>query len=163
MTLLAAAGLVFVAVVAVFLWRAGEEPVSALAMPEVRPAPGVFEEEQREAAEELAGIRVGSFERPEDVPGYEILEKTPTESLGARSAQLVVDTRSRGREAFTLITRDLKARYAGYDVVSVEFTDTSEVLDYYGGAIIVNTAIGARNAGFYYAPPPTGYLVRAED
>ena len=108
----------------------------------------------------LAKIRVGSFERPEGVPGYELLEETSSEADGARSAQLVVDTRSRGRENFTLITRDLKARYAGYDVVSVEFTDTSEVLDYHGGAIIVNTALGARNAGFYYAPPSKGYLVR---
>lgn len=137
--------------------------MSALATPEVRAAPGVFDKEQREAALALAQIRVGSFERPEDVPDYEILEKTPTESLGARSAQLVVDTRSRGLKAFTLITRDLKARYAGYDVVSVEFTDTSKVLDYYGGAIITNTAIGARNAGFYYAPPPSGYVVRVAD
>jgi hypothetical protein len=126
----------------------------------VRPAPGVFEEAQRRASRELAEIRVGSFERPGDVPGYEVLEETPVESDGARSAQLVVDTRSRGREDFTLITRDLKARYAGYDVVSIEFTDTSEVLDYHGGAIIVNTAIGARNAGFYYAPPSEGYYVR---
>jgi hypothetical protein len=144
----------------VLVWRAGEGPVSALETPDVRPAPGVFDEERREASELLAGIRVGSFERPEDVPDYEILEKTPTESLGARSAQLIVDTRSRGREDFTLITRDLKARYAGHDVVSVEFTDTSEVLDYHGGAIIVNTALGARNAGFYYAPPSEGYFVR---
>jgi hypothetical protein len=151
-----------VAVTAVLLWRACEGPVSALETPEVRPAPEVFEEAQRRASQELAGIRVGSFERPEGVPDYVILEKTPTESLGARSAQLVVDTRSRGQEAFTLITRDLKARYADYDVVSVEFTDTSEVLDYYGGAIIVNTAIGGRNAGFFYAPPPTGYFVRVE-
>jgi hypothetical protein len=112
---------------------------------------------------ELAGIRVGSFERPERVPDYEILEKTPTESLGTRSAQLVVDTRARSRKDFTLITRDLKARYADYDVVSLEFTDTSEVLDYHGGAIITNTALGARNAGFYYAPPPSGYLVRVAD
>ena len=161
--MLGAAALLFVATVAVLLWRAVEEPVSALAMPEVRPAPEVFEEEQREAAKELAAIRVGSFERPEDVPGYQVLEKTPTESLGARSAQLVVDTHSRGREAFTLITRDLKARYASYDVVSVEFTDTSEVLDYYGGAIIVNTALGSRNAGFIYAPPRKGYYVRVEN
>ena len=126
----------------------------------MRQAPGVFEEEQREAAMELAHIRVGSFERPRDVPDYEILQKLPTESLGARSAQLVVDTHSRSSEDYTLITRDLKARYAGYDVVSIEFTDTSVVLDYHGGAIIVNTALGARNAGFYYAPPNDGYLVR---
>jgi hypothetical protein len=84
-----------------------------------RPTPRVFEKEQYEAAKELAGIWVGSFERPEDVPGYQVLEKTPTESLGTRSAQLVVGTHSRGREAFTLITRDLMARYAGYDVIRV--------------------------------------------
>lgn len=111
----------------------------------------------------LASVRVGSFKRPEEVPGYELLEETSTEADGARSAQLIVDTRSRGREDFTLITRDLKARFAGYDVASVEFTDTSEVLDYHGGAIIVNTALGARNAGFYYAPPSEGYLVRVVD
>jgi hypothetical protein len=74
-----------------------------------------------------------------------------------------VDTRSRGPEELTLITRDLKARYAGYDIVSVEFTDTSEVLDYHGGAVIVNTALGSRNAGFIYAPPSEGYYVRVED
>jgi hypothetical protein len=113
------AALLVVAAVAVLLWRAVEEPVNALAMPEGRPTPRVFEEEQYEAAKELARIRLGSFERPEDVPGYQVLEKTPTESLGTRSAQLVVGTHSRGREAFTLITRDLMARYAGYDVIRV--------------------------------------------
>jgi hypothetical protein len=163
MTLLGVAVLVSVAAIAVLLWRAGEGPVSALETPEVRQAPGVFEVAQRRASQELAEIRVGSFERPGSVPGYEVLEETPAESAGARSALLVVDTLSRGREDFTLITRDLKARYAGYDVVSVEFTDTSEVLDYHGGAIIVNTALGARNAGFYYAPPSEGYVVRVVD
>jgi hypothetical protein len=147
----------------VLLWRVGEGPVSALETPYVRPAPGIFDQEQREASEDLAEIRVGSFERPEVVPGYEVLEERAAEADGGHSAQLVVDTRSRGREDFTLITRDLKARYSGYDVVSVEFTDTSEVLDYHGGAIIVNTALGARNAGFYYAPPSEGYLVRPVD
>jgi hypothetical protein len=129
----------------------------------VRPAPGVFEEAQRRASRELAGIRVGSFERPEAVPAYEVLEKTPDDGAGTRSARLLVDTRSRGPEELTLITRDLKARYAGHDIVSVEFTDTSEVLDYHGGAVIVNTALGSRNAGFIYAPPSEGYYVRVED
>jgi hypothetical protein len=155
--------LVFVVAVVVLVWRAGEGPISALETPELRPAPGLFDEEDRELARELGELRVGSFERPEAVPGYEILEETPREGDGARSAQLLVDTRSHGREGFTLITRDLKARYGGYDVVSVEFTDTSEVLDYNGGAIIVNTALGSRNAGFIYAPPEEGYLVRVED
>jgi hypothetical protein len=160
-TVLGAAVLVFAAI-AVLSWRAGEEPISALETPEVRAAPGVFDEGDRDLAQALAELRVGNFERPEAVPRYEIMEKTPTES-GARSAQLVVDTRSRGRGDFTLITRDLKARFAGYDVVSVEFTDTSEVLDYHGGAIIVNTALGARNAGFIYSAPEEGYSVSVED
>jgi len=160
---LGAAALLFVAAAAVFAWLPGEQPISALKTPEVRAAPGVFDQDNRDLAQALAGFRVGSFERPEAVPRYEILEKTPTEGDGTRSTQLVVDTRSRGREDFTLITRDLKARYAGYDVVSVEFTDTSELLDYHGGAIIVNTALGSRNAGFIYAPPRKGYYVRVEN
>ena len=161
--MLGAAALLFVAAVAVFAWLPGEQPISALKTPEVRAAPGVFDQDNRDLAQALAGFRVGSFERPEAVPRYEILEETPTEGDGTRSTQLVVDTRSRGRGDFTLITRDLKARYAGYDVVSVEFTDTSELLDYHGGAIIVNTALGSRNAGFIYAPPRKGYYVRVEN
>jgi hypothetical protein len=160
---LGAAALLLVGAVAVFAWLPGERPISALKTPEVRAAPGVFDQDSRDLARALAGFRVGSFERPEAVPRYEILEETPTGGDGTRSTQLVVDTRSRGREDFTLITRDLKARYAGYDVVSVEFTDTSELLDYHGGAIIVNTALGSRNAGFIYAPPEEGYYVRVEN
>ena len=161
--MLGAAALLFVAAVAVFAWLPGEQPISALKTPEVRAAPGVFDQDNRDLARTLAGFRVGSFERPEAVPRYEILEEMPAEGDGTRSTQLVVDTRSRGRGDFTLITRDLKARYAGYDVVSVEFTDTSELLDYHGGAIIVNTALGSRNAGFIYAPHEEGYYVRVED
>ncbi len=158
-TPLRVAALVLVAAVAVLLWRVGEEPVRALRMPELRPAPGIFEEPQRVSE----GIRIGSFERPEGVPAYEILDEIPTGSEGTRSAQLLVDTRSRSQEDFTLITRDLKTRYAGYDVVSIEFTDSSVVLDYHGGAIIVNTPVGARHAGFIHAPPNEGYYVRVAD
>ena len=158
-SLLRVAALVLVAAVAVFLWRAGEEPVRALKTPELRPAPEIFEKPQRVPG----GIRIGSFERPEDVPAYEILDEISTGSDGARSALLLVDTRSRSQEDFTLITRDLKARYADYDFVSIEFTDSSVVLDYHGGAIIVNTPVGARHAGFVYAPPNEGYYVRVAD
>src|SRR3712207_9509685 len=105
-------------------------------------------------------MRIGSFERPEDVPAYEILEKTPTGSDGARSARLLVDTRSRSQEDFTLITRDLKARYAEYDVVSVEFTDVSAVLHYNNGAGYVNTTLAAPPPGFFFSPPPAGYSLR---
>ncbi len=165
--LLRVAVLVFVVAIAVLLlfWRAGEEPIHALETPALRPAPEVFEasqpaSEQGGAFEEL---RVGSFERPEDVPAYEILEERPTGSEGVRSARLLVDTRSRSQEDFTLITRDLKARYADYDLVSVEFTDVSVMIDYHGGAIIVNTPVGSQRAGFIFGPPSQGYYVKAAD
>ena len=157
--------LVFVAGVGVLLWRAGEEPIRALETPALRPAPDIFEGARpvSERAREFEEMRIGSFERPEEVPGYEILEEIPTGGDGARSALLLVDTRSRSQEDFTLITRDLKARYADYDFVSVEFTDSSVVLDYQGGAIIVNTPLGSSRAGFFYAPPSEGYYVKADD
>jgi hypothetical protein len=160
--LLRVALLVLIVAIAVLFWRVGEEPIHALKTPELRPAPEIFEEARR-VPEELEEIRIGSFERPEDVPAYEILEERPTGSDGARSAQLLVDTRSRSQEDLTLITRDLKARYADYDLVSVEFTDSSVVLDYHGGAVIVNTPVGSQHAGFIYAPPSKGYYVRAAD
>jgi hypothetical protein len=161
--LLRVAILVFVVVVGALLWRAGGEPIQALKTPALRPAPGIFEAPQPASARggDFEELRLGSFERPEGVPAYEILEEWPTGSDDARSARLLVDTRSRSQEDFTLITRDLKARYADYDVVSVEFTDVSVVLGYNGGAIIVNTPLGAQRAGFIHAPPIEGYYVRA--
>ena len=69
-------------------------------------------------------IRIGYFEPPEEVPAYEILEEKPIERYGAKAARLLVDTRARSEEDYTLITRDLKSRYAGLDALSVEFTDT---------------------------------------
>jgi hypothetical protein len=163
--LLRVAILVFVVVVGALLWRAGGEPIQALKTPALRPAPGIFEAPQPASARggDFEELRLGSFERPEGVPAYEILEEWPTGSDGARSARLLVDTRSRSQEDFTLITRDLKARYADYDVVSVEFTDTSVVLDYQGGSVIVNTPAGSQRAGFIFAPPSEGYYVRAAD
>jgi hypothetical protein len=157
--------LVFVVVVAILLWRAGEEPIHALKMPALRPAPEIFEAPQpaSERGGDFEEHRVGSFERPEGVPAYEILEERPTGSDGVRSARLLVSTRSRSQKDFTLITRDLKARYADYDFVSVEFTDVSVVLDYHGGAVIVNTPLGSQRAGFIFAPPNEGYYVRAAD
>jgi hypothetical protein len=152
-------------VAAILLWRAGGGPIHALKMPELRQAPEILEAPRpaSEGSGDFGELKVGSFERPESVPAYEILEYVSTGSDGARSARLLVDTRSRSEEDFTLITRDLKARYADYDVVSVEFTDTSVVLDYQGGAIIVNTPFGAQRAGFIHAPPNEGYYVRAAD
>ena len=152
-------------VAAILLWRAGGGPIHALKMPELRQAPEILEASRpaSEGGGNFEDLRLGSFERPEGVPAYQILEEMPTGSDGARSAQLLVDTRSRSQEDFTIITRDLKARYADYDVVSVEFTDVSAVLDYNGGAVIVNTTLGAQRAGFIFAPPNEGYYVRAAE
>jgi hypothetical protein len=161
--LLRVAVLVFVVVVAILLWRAGEEPIQALKMPALRPAPEILQPASERGGDQFEELRVGSFERPEGVPAYEILDERPTGSDGVRSARLLVDTRSRSQEDFTLITRDLKARYADYDFVSVEFTDVSVVLDYHGGAVIVNTIIGSQRAGFIFAPPSEGYYVRAAE
>jgi hypothetical protein len=155
----------FLLALAVLLWRAGEEPIPALEMPALRPAPEVFEASQpvSERGGTFEELRVGSFERPEEVPAYEILEERPTGGDGIRSARLLVDTRSRSQEDFTLIARDLKARYADYDFISVEFTDISVMIDYHGGAVIVNTPIGSQRAGFIFGPPSGGYYVRAAD
>jgi hypothetical protein len=163
--LLRVAVLVFVVVVAILLWRAGGGPIHALKTPTLRPAPEVLQVSRPASGGggNFEELRLGSFERPKGVPAYEILEEMPTGSDGARSARLLVDTRSRSQEDFTLITRDLKARYADYDVVSVEFTDVSAVLDYNGGAVIVNTTLGAQRAGFIFAPPNEGYYVRAAE
>jgi hypothetical protein len=161
--LLRVAVLVFVVVVAILLWRAGEEPIQALKMPALRPAPEILQPASERGGDQFEELRVGSFERPEGVPAYEILDERPTGSDGVRSARLLVDTRSRSQKDFTLITRDLKARYADYDFVSVEFTDVSVVLDYHGGAVIVNTIIGSQRAGFIFAPPSEGYYVRAAE
>ena len=79
-------------------------------------------------------------------------------------------------EEFVLIARDLKARYFDYDAVSVEFTDTEDLLfynddpitrdllAYYGGALIFNTYDGVYYLGYVYAPPNMdGYEVSAAD
>jgi hypothetical protein len=163
--LLRVAVLVFVVVVAALLWWAGEAPIRALKTPALRPAPEILEAPRpaSEGGRDFEELKLGGFERPQRVPAYEILEEWPTGSDGARAARLLVDTRSRSQEDFTLITRDLKARYADYDVVSVEFTDVSVVLGYNGGAIIVNTPLGAQRAGFIHAPPSEGYYVRAAE
>jgi hypothetical protein len=176
------------AAVSFFAVRLAEEPVRALQKPEVRPAPGASEtagdsgsegdDAGRQAPEE-GDLKIGSFEAPESVPDYEILEERVVERDGARAVRLLVDTRSRAEAAFVLITRDLKARYSDYDAVSVEFTDTEDLLFYdgdeldpltrdvlanYGGALIFNTYDGVYYIGYVYGPPNMdGYYVKAAD
>jgi hypothetical protein len=172
--------LVFVAVV-FFAVRQADEPVRAIQRPEVHPAPEVLEKaggpQGRDApvqTPDADDLKIGDFEAPEHIPDYDILEESPDERDGARAARLLVDTRSREEEDFVLIARDLKSRYSDYDAVSVEFTDTEDVLfynddpvtrdllKYYGGALIFNTYDGADYLGYIYGPPNMeGYYVKA--
>ena len=176
--------LAFVAVV-FFAARLFEEPVRALQEPEVRQAPealktaGVSGGRGGDAVgsgTDGGDLKIGSFETPEHVPEYEVLEKTLDSRDGARAVRLLIDTRVREEEYFVLIARDLKSRYSDYDAVSVEFTDTEDLLfynddprtrdllAYYGGALIFNTYDGALYLGYIYGPPNRdGYYVRAAD
>ena len=144
-----------------------------LETPALRAAPTIAQATQPEpdrtaeaeaATEEYADIRIGSFEKPEQVPEYEILESLPADRDGANATRLLVDTRSRSEEDFTLIARDLKARYSNYDAVSAQFTDTSDLFDYNGVALIFNTPAGAYYMGFIFGPPNNrGYYVKATE
>ncbi len=176
--------LVLVAVV-FFAAQLAEEPVRALQKPEVRLAPEAFEKavasgaQGRDAvgpAPDLGDLKIGDFEAPERVPDYEVLEESFDTRDGARAARLLIDTRSRGEEEYVPIARDVKHRYSDYDAVSVEFTDTEDVLFYnddpltrdllvhYGGALIFNTYEGAYYLGYIYGPPNMeGYYVKAAD
>ncbi|HVF02177.1 MAG TPA: hypothetical protein VNA27_12715 [Rubrobacteraceae bacterium] len=106
-------------------------------------------------------IRIGDFEPPEEgVPEYEIIEETPVERDGAEAVRLLVDTLARSEEDYTLITRDIKSRYAELDAASIEFTDTTRILSYNGGAAIFNTPCGSDYIGYVYRPPNNeGYRV----
>ena len=79
-------------------------------------------------------VSIGSFRRPDDVPDYEILESYRSRRDGAHGATLTVDTRATKEADLTLVARDIKARYADLDSVSVEFIDSKHFLDYRGGA-----------------------------
>jgi hypothetical protein len=177
-----AAALVLALVAVVFFAaRLAEEPVQALQKPEVRPAPGIFEKAQGAhgavgSGSDVGDLKIGSFEAPKRVPDYEVLEERSDRRNGARAARLLIDTRSREEVEFVLIARDVKSRYSDYDAVSVEFTDTEDVLFYnddpltrdllvhYGGALIFNTYKGAYYLGYIYGPPNMdGYYVKAAD
>lgn len=164
-----------------FAARLAEEPVQALQKPEVRPAPEAFEKASGAQGavgpgSDVGDLKIGSFEAPERVPEYEILEERSARRDDVRAARLLIDTRSREEEEFVLIARDLKSRYFDYDAVSVEFTDTEDLLfynddpitrdllAYYGGALIFNTYDGVYYLGYVYAPPNMdGYEVSAAD
>ena len=166
--------LVLFAVASVFSTAcASEERISVVHTPELRAVPAIAEVE-RASGPAISGdgtgivniseIRIGSFERPDktSIPEYEVLEREPADRNGAHAVRLLVDTRARTEADYEVIARDLKAKYAGYDAISVEFTDTQDVFDYNGAALIFNTPDGAYYMGYIYGPPNTkGYYVRA--
>jgi hypothetical protein len=181
-----AAALILAFVVVLFAVRLAQEPVRALHKPDVRPAPDAFKSVGTSRAEggDAAGSasdevepKIGNFEAPKYVPDYKILEKNLDSRDGAHAVRLLIDTRSRAQESFVLIARDLKSRYSDYDAVSVEFTDTEDLLfyndddpnirdqlAYYGGALIFNTYDGALYLGYIYGPPNMdGYYVSSAD
>jgi hypothetical protein len=181
-----AAALILAFVVVVFFAaRLAEEPVRAFEKPEVRPAPEPFEKVGASGAEggdagrqvpDPGDLKIGSFKAPKHVPDYKILEESPDRRDGARAMRLLIDTRVREEEYFVLIARDLKSRYSDYDALSVEFTDsedllfynddpqTRDLLAYYGGALIFNTYDGVQYLGYIYGPPNMdGYYVKAAD
>lgn len=164
LALLVAAALACAAV----LWQ--DDRISAVLTPDLGPpalatAPsGTGDPEGGGDADEVPGGRIGRFERVESAPEYEILEQGRNERDGARAALLLVDTRSRGQRDFTLITRDVKARYDALDAVTLRFIDSETVLDYNGSAVIFNTPTGAYYAGYSWGPPNAeGYLVDAAE
>jgi hypothetical protein len=181
-----AAALILVLVAVVFFAaQLAEVPVRAIQKPEVRLAPEAFEKAGVSGAQGSGAVgpgpdggdlKIGDFEAPERVPEYEILEKSTDARDGARAVRLLIDTRSREEEEFVLIAREVKSCYSDYDAVSVEFTDTEDVLFYnddpltrdllvhYGGALIFNTYEGAYYLGYIYGPPNMdGYYVKAAD
>jgi hypothetical protein len=180
-----AAALILAFVVVLFVVRLAEEPVRAIHEPDVRPAPDALETvgtsraEGGDATGSASGEgeqKIGNFEAPKYVPDYKILEEKRDSRDGAHAVRLLIDTRSRAQESFVLIARDLKSRYPDYDAVSVEFTDTEDLLfynddpvtrdqlAYYGGALIFNTYDGALYLGYIYGPPNMdGYYVRSAD
>lgn len=147
----------------------GEEPVRAVLAPELRSAPEALADGSGAASRERArevreGFRIGSFARPEEVPGYEILESRRDDRDGARILRLLVDTGAGDEPGFAAIAQDIKARYPDHDLISVEFTDSTTLLDYNGSALIFNTPEGAALTGYFYGPPNNrGFLVRAAD
>ena len=181
----AAAGILALVAVVFFAARLAEEPVRALQKPEVHPAPKAFGTAEASGAQggdavaqgpDGGDLKIGGFAAPERVPEYEILEESTDGREGARAVRLLVDTRSREEEEFVLIARDVKSRYSDYDAISVEFTDTEDVLfynddpitrdllAYYGSALIFNTYDGAYYLGYIYGPPNMdGYYVKAAD
>ncbi len=163
--LIAAPLLALFAVCAVFFWPPGGGRVSAVEPPDLRSAPEPYVAVSSDyVVPDPPDVSIGAFDRPEGVPDYEVLQTNRSERNGARGVALIVDTRATTEQDLTLVARDIKARYANLDSVSVEFIDSEDFLRYKGGALIFNTAAGVYFQGFVYAPPNNkGYLVNSAD
>jgi hypothetical protein len=122
---------------------------------------------RRESGGEGPGIRIGDFAPPgeaEGMPPYRVLEEERVERDCVRAVRVLVDTRADDEAGYTLIARDLKARYEKLDAVTVEFTDTSGAFAYEGSALIFNTPPGSYYIGYSYGPPNNeGYIVDVAD
>ena len=122
---------------------------------------------RRESGGEEREIRIGDFAPPgeaEGTPPYEVLEEVRVERDCVRAVRLLVDTRADDEAGYTLIARDLKAKYENLDAVTVEFTDTSGAFAYEGSALIFNTPPGSYYIGYSYGPPNNeGYVVDVAD
>ncbi|CAN5904530.1 hypothetical protein BH23ACT11_BH23ACT11_03800 [soil metagenome] len=156
---------VIAAVAAIAIWRTGE-PVHTLQTPEIGSAPVAIRvpADAQSVSTSSEGNRVGEFDRPANAPEYEVLEESTVRQDEVRAARLLVDTRAGSNAEYELIAQDLKARYAEYDAVTAEFTDTAALLDYNGTALIFNTIRGATYMGFFFGPlNDRGYYVRAVD
>ncbi|MBA2442372.1 MAG: hypothetical protein H0V53_08210 [Rubrobacter sp.] len=122
--------------------------------------------EPGEAADGSEEILLGEFAPPEGdlVPEYEVLREEFEGRDGACVARLLVDTASRSRDDFTLITREVKAGYSEYDAASIEFTDTTGLFSHNGSALIFNTPRGATYLGYIYdLPNNEGYVVASSE
>ena len=88
---------------AAFLWLAGGGRVSAVELPELRPAPEPYVAvSSTYVAPDPPDVRIGSFGHPDNAPDYEVLETHRSERNGARGATLVVDTRAKTERDLTL-------------------------------------------------------------
>ncbi|CAN5499215.1 MAG: hypothetical protein ACR2N0_01285 [Rubrobacteraceae bacterium] len=149
----------FALLAAAFLLAAcGGATVATVERPDGRAAPEMIHPQS--AVESGADMKIGSFEKPEEVPEYEAIERREIRRDGVRATRLLIDTKAESEAGYELIARDLKAEFASYDAVSAEVTDTSSGFDYNGAILIFNTPEGSYYMGFLYSPPSNlGYIV----
>ncbi len=136
----------------------GGGEVATVEPPEVRGPPEIAVLQSAGSTSEE--IKIGDFEKPEDVPEYEVIERREIRRDGVKAMRLLVDTEATEESEYELIARDIKSRFPDYDAVSAEITDTTRGFDYNGAILIFNTPEGSYYMGFLYSPPSNlGYIV----